>query len=364
MARHMQWDKTDDYFLQRCRQLALIADSQVYPNPKVGSVIVHDGKIIGEGFHSKPGKAHGEVAAVAAVTDKSKLSDASLYVNLEPCNHFGKTPPCTDLILRHKIPRVFIGCLDPNPKVAGRGAQRLRDHGVAVHISPRQQDFKQLNRVFFTNQIHKRTFVVLKWAESSDNFIATFDASGKAIPTPISSSQSLRLAHKLRARHHAIMVGRNTAAIDNPKLNTRLFPGSDPIRIVLDRSLRLSADLNIFQDQQASLILNTQQSKLQGKTRYFVPSQFEDLKQLRQELYQRLGVCSLLVEGGSDLLQQFIDQQAFDEIWRVEAEKTLQKGVSGPLLPKNLVFTQKTLDKEDQLFISQGKELLQILTGS
>jgi len=360
----MKLGKTDTYYLERCKQLANIADSRVFPNPKVGSVIVHQGKIIGEGFHKMPGTGHGEVVAVASVADKSLLPSACMYVNLEPCNHYGKTPPCTELILKHKIPRVVIGSLDPNPQVAGSGVKRLRSHGVEVLLAENPSSFLALNRVFFVNQLYKRAFIVLKWAESADNFIATFDSKGKAIPTPISGSQSIRLAHKLRAQHHAIMIGRNTAVVDNPRLNTRLFPGNTPLRIVLDKSLRLPRSLRIFQDGLPSLILNTKKHETQGSVQYYIPRQFVDLEELGKELYQELGICSILVEGGSDLLQQYIDQRAYDEIWRVEAQKKLYKGVKGPTISKNLIFEQKNLDSEDQLFLHKGNDYTQLLTSS
>ncbi|MEL6255174.1 MAG: bifunctional diaminohydroxyphosphoribosylaminopyrimidine deaminase/5-amino-6-(5-phosphoribosylamino)uracil reductase RibD, partial [Bacteroidota bacterium] len=291
----MLLEKADALFLNRCKELAEMSDSGVYPNPRVGAVIVHNGKIIGEGFHRKPGTAHAEVLAVASVKDKSLLSSSTMYVNLEPCNHYGKTPPCTLLILDNKIPEVVIGSFDPNPKVAGGGVKRLRKHGVRVEVAQDPLEYHDLNKVFFTNQLKKRAFILLKWAASADNFIATFDEAGKAIPTPISGSQSLRLAHKLRAKHHAIMVGKNTALIDNPRLNTRLFPGKTPIRIVLDRRMELPKSLGIFQDGSETLILNEKQDKTEGTVRWVKTENLHDLNALSAELYTRLGICSILV---------------------------------------------------------------------
>ncbi|MDW3648790.1 MAG: bifunctional diaminohydroxyphosphoribosylaminopyrimidine deaminase/5-amino-6-(5-phosphoribosylamino)uracil reductase RibD [Bacteroidia bacterium] len=341
---------TDALFLNRCKELAEMSDSRVYPNPRVGSVIVHEGKIIGEGFHRMPGSAHAEVAAVASVKDKSLLPSSTIYVNLEPCNHFGKTPPCTHLILEHKIPEVVIGSLDPNPQVAGSGVQRLKEHGLKVRVAEDPGEFHDLNKVFFTNQLKKRAFILLKWAESSDNFIATFNEEGKAIPTPISGSQSLRLAHKLRAKHHAIMIAKNTALIDNPRLNTRLYPGRTPIRIILDRNMELPRSLGIFQDGLETLILNEKENTSEGAVRWIKTDKLGDLNKLSGELLERLGICSVLVEGGSNLLQQYIDQAAYDEIWRVEAEKTLLQGISGPKIPAQINFEQGRLDRKDQLF--------------
>ena len=341
---------TDALFLNRCKVLAEMSDSRVYPNPRVGSVIVYKGKIIGEGFHRMPGTAHAEVLAVASVKDKSLLSASTIYVNLEPCNHFGKTPPCTNLILDNKIPEVVIGSLDPNPQVAGSGVKRLRARGLTVRIAEDPTEYHDLNKVFFTNQLKKRAFILLKWAESADNFIATFDEEGKAIPTPISGSQSLRLAHKLRAKHQAIMIAKNTALIDNPRLNTRLYPGRTPIRIILDRRMELPQSLGIFQDGLETVILNEKEDKQERAVSWVKTENLHDLNKLSAELLERLGICSVLVEGGSNLLQQYIDQQAYDEIWRVEAEKTLQKGVSGPKIPQHINFEQSRLDRKDQLF--------------
>ena len=343
-------EKADALFLNRCKELAEMSDSRVYPNPRVGSVIVHKGRIIGEGFHRMPGTAHAEVAAVASVRDTSLLSQATIYVNLEPCNHFGKTPPCTKLILNHKIPEVVIGSLDPNPQVAGSGVKRLREHGVKVRIAEDPTEYHDLNKVFFTNQLKKRAFILLKWAESADNFIATFDERGNSIPTPISGSQSLRLAHKLRAKHQAIMIAKNTALIDNPRLNTRLYPGRTPIRIILDRRMELPLSLGIFQDGLDTVILNEKEDKTEGAVRWVKTENLHDLNKLSAELLERLGICSVLVEGGSNLLQQYIDQQAYDEIWRVEAEKTLNEGIAGPKIPAQINFEQSRLDRKDQLF--------------
>lgn len=354
----------DAYYLARCNQLASITDAKVYPNPRVGSVIVYEDKIIGEGFHLKAGNPHAEVMAVKSVKDKSLLTKSTLYVNLEPCNHFGRTPPCTELILKHKIPRVVIGSLDPNRKVAGAGVARLKEAGIEVIGGKDVNGCIQLNKVFFVNQAYRKPFILLKWAESSDRFMAQLDEQGKGIPTPISASQSLLLVHKLRSQHHAIMIGKNTALSDNPRLNTRRFPGKDPIRIIFDRTLSLPQNLNIFQDGRPSIILNEVKTEKRGAVHFHKTPYLDNLFTLSKELYQDLGICSVLVEGGSNLLQQFIDQQAYDEIWRVEAKKKIGIGISGPILPKNLSFEYKALDEFDSLYYTQGKMFRNLFENS
>ncbi|MEM6803196.1 MAG: bifunctional diaminohydroxyphosphoribosylaminopyrimidine deaminase/5-amino-6-(5-phosphoribosylamino)uracil reductase RibD [Bacteroidota bacterium] len=354
----------DVHYLARCNQLAAITDAQVYPNPRVGALIVYEDKIIGEGFHRKAGLAHAEVLAVASVKDKSLLSKSTMYVSLEPCNHYGRTPPCTEMIIRNKIPRVVIGSLDPNPKVAGGGVARLRKAGVEVIGGKNVHDCIQLNKAFFVNQVYKKAFILLKWAESSDHFMAKLDENGKGVPTPISASHSLLLVHKLRSQHHAIMIGKNTALNDNPQLNTRRYPGQDPIRIIFDRSLSLPQHLNIFQDGRPSIILNEIKSEQIGPLQYHKTPNLGNLSKLSEELYRELGICSVLVEGGSNLLQQFIEQEVYDEIWRVEAKKKLFKGISGPALPKNLSYEHKILDKFDSLFYTRGKSYLDLFENS
>lgn len=337
-------------FLNRCLELARMGSSKVYPNPRVGAVIAHNGQIIGEGFHPFSGGPHGEVSAYQSVSELHLLPESTLYVSLEPCNHFGKTPPCTDLILKTGIPRVVVGCLDPNPKVAGKGITRLRQHGVEVILADDPAPFAALNAPFFINQQQKRPYIVLKWAQSPDGFIAGLDIAGNPQSTPITGKETRRKVHQLRAWHHAIMVGRKTAAIDNPRLNTRVFYGQDPIRIVLDRQQQLNPDLHLLQDKQATIVLNQQQQSISGNKTYHIPTQWTPFPALISSLYTDLGICSILVEGGKHLLQQFLDTDLYDELFVFEGGKELRKGVSAPVIPTGLSSGQIVEIGPDQLF--------------
>lgn len=326
-----------------------MGSSKVYPNPRVGAVIAHNGRIIGEGFHPFSGGPHGEVSAYQAVREHHLLPESTIYVNLEPCNHFGKTPPCTDLILETGIPRVVVGCRDPNPKVAGKGITRLRQHGVEVILADDPTPFAALNAPFFINQQQQRPYIVLKWAQSPDGFIAGFDAAGNPQSTPITGVESRRKVHQLRAWHHAIMVGRKTAAIDNPRLNTRAFYGEDPIRIVLDPQQQLNPDLHLLQDEQATIILNQHQQSISGNKTYHIPTQWVPFPTLISSLHTDLGICSILVEGGSHLLQQFLTADLYDELFVFEGGNALRKGVSAPAIPPGLSPNQIAGIGPDQL---------------
>lgn len=316
-------------FLQRCIDLALKADSRTFPNPKVGAVIVYKNQVIGEGYHEYAGGPHAEVNAINSVKNKSLLPHSTIYVSLEPCNHFGKTPPCVNLILEYKIPKVVVGCLDPNPQVAGKGVARLREQGVEVILAENSADFIALNRIFFCNQIEKRPYIVLKWAESQDGFIAPSPPR----PYPISDKVNSLFVHQLRAAHHAIMIGANTARIDNPQLTVRKVVGQSPIRIVWDKNLNLPKHLQLFTDGNKTIILNQVKNAQNGTIHYYIPSNplaWENMEVMARCLFQDLGICSILVEGGSHLLQQFIDAQLHDEIYRFVGKMNFGKGVAAP----------------------------------
>ncbi len=316
-------------YLQRCIDLALKADSRTFPNPKVGAVIVYDDKIIGEGYHEYAGGPHAEVNAVNSVKDKELLPFSTIYVSLEPCNHFGKTPPCVNLMLEHKIPKVVVGCLDPNPQVAGKGIARLREQGVEVVLAENSSDFQAINQVFFCNQLEKRPYVVLKWAESQDGFISP----SPPLPYPISDRENSLFVHQLRAKHHAIMIGANTARIDNPQLTVRKAVGKSPIRIVWDKHLRLPQDLQLFTDGHETIVLNSLRNDEVGKLRFYVPSDeqaWENMQIMAKGLFQDLGICSILVEGGRGVLQQFIDAKCYDEVHRFVGKMRFGGGIAAP----------------------------------
>ena len=344
-----------DIYLQRCLQLARLGGRNAFPNPQVGAVIVHDDVIIGEGYHAQYGGPHAEVMAVRSVSDKEALKKATIYVSLEPCSYHGNTPPCTDLILKHGIPHVVIGCTDPNPQVAGSGIQRLRDQGVEVVLSEDPAPFIDLNRRFFVNHHEKRPYITVKWAESADGYIGALSKEGIPQPVSITGFQANARVHRLRANHQAIMVGRITAAIDNPSLTNRWFHGGHPIRIVLDRQGKLSPSLKLFTDHQAKTILLTEKPRtatdhLQSHLLVPWPS---SIKALLSALYADFKIGSVLIEGGTNLLQQVINEECYDEVVRLEGQKKIGNGVSAPTLPKGFAFDHYEMVGQDLLSLKK-----------
>lgn len=326
----------DEKYMTRCIQLAQCGRYHAAPNPMVGAVIVCDGRIIGEGYHIRCGGPHAEVNAVRSVhpKDKDLLQRATIYVSLEPCSHYGKTPPCADLIISCGIPRVVVGCVDPFSEVSGRGIQKLRDAGVSVTVGVLEQECLALNRRFIVNHTEKRPYVILKWAQSSDRFIDRLRSSSQEAPVVFSTSESSMLVHRQRAGVQAIMVGRRTALLDNPSLTVRHWPGDSPLRIVIDRDLSLPEELHLFDGTVPTLVFTacTDVPVRQGVE--FVTLDFKHpvLPQLLAELYARR-VQSLLVEGGAALLQSFIDAGLWDEAHVETAPFALLEGVAAPVFP-------------------------------
>jgi len=321
-------------YLSRCLDLARNGEGFVAPNPMVGAVIVYDDKIIGEGYHRRYGEAHAEPNAINAVEDKNLLKNATLYVNLEPCSHYGKTPPCADLIIARGIPRVVVGTLDPNPKVAGRGIEKLRQAGIDVQCGILEVECRQLNKHFFTFQEKKRPFITLKWAQTNDEFIDTLRENSEIPPLPISNEMTKIIAHKTRAEHQAILVGTNTAVLDSPRLNVRHWSGRNPIRIAIDRNGRISENSYLF-DGSVQTIIFTEKSLESRENLEFVRADFDGdfLKNLIQNIYER-NINSVLVEGGAQLLNSFIEQNLWDEA-RVEiSPEEIKNGISAPIIPK------------------------------
>ncbi|MBQ4621446.1 MAG: bifunctional diaminohydroxyphosphoribosylaminopyrimidine deaminase/5-amino-6-(5-phosphoribosylamino)uracil reductase RibD [Bacteroidaceae bacterium] len=326
----------DEKYMTRCIQLAQCGRYHAAPNPMVGAVIVCDGRIIGEGYHIRCGGPHAEVNAVRSVhpKDKDLLQRATIYVSLEPCSHYGKTPPCADLIISCGIPRVVVGCVDPFSEVSGRGIQKLRDAGISVTVGVLEQECLALNRRFIVNHTEKRPYVILKWAQSSDRFVDRLRSSSQEAPVVFSTSESSMLVHRQRAGVQAIMVGRRTALLDNPSLTVRHWPGDSPLRIVIDRDLSLPEELHLFDGTVPTLVFTacTDMPVRQGVE--FVTLDFVQpvLPQLLTELYARR-IQSLLVEGGAALLQSFIDAGLWDEAHVETAPFALLEGVAAPVLP-------------------------------
>ena len=318
----------------------------------VGAVIVCDGRIIGEGYHIRCGEAHAEVNAIRSVKDESLLQRSTIYVSLEPCSHYGKTPPCADLIIEKQIPRIVIGCQDPFSKVAGRGIQKLRDAGREVIVGVLEKECQHLIRRFITFNTLHRPFITLKWAESADHFIDIERTNGK--PVILSSPLSSMLVHKKRAEADAIMVGRRTALLDNPSLTVRNWYGHNPIRIVLDRSLSLPNDLQIFDGDIPTLIF-TEKKRSEEKNITYITIDFSHnpLIQIMEELYQRK-IQSLLVEGGSQLLQSFIDNGLWDEAFIEKCPSRLYSGVKAPEISDKFSYsTEEHFERQIWHYIHQ-----------
>ena len=335
----------EEKYMRRCIELAKNGLCNVSPNPMVGAVIVCDGRIIGEGYHIHCGEAHAEVNAIRSVKDESLLKRSTIYVSLEPCSHYGKTPPCADLIIEKQIPRIVIGCQDPFSEVAGRGIQKLRDAGREVTVGVLEEECKSLIRRFITFNTLHRPFITLKWAESADHFIDIERTDGK--PVILSSPLSSMLVHKKRAEADAIMVGRRTALLDNPSLTVRNWYGHNPIRIVLDRTLSLPKDLQIFDGDIPTLIFTEKEYPAERNITYItIDFSHNPLMQIMEELYQRK-IQSLLVEGGSQLLQSFIDNDLWDEVFIEKCPSKLYSGVKAPEISDNFSYsTEKHFDRQ------------------
>ena len=327
--------KINEKYIRRCIELARNGLGTTYPNPLVGSVIVYDGKIIGEGWHKKSGESHAEVNAVKAVKDKSLLKKATIYVSLEPCSHFGKTPPCCDLIIKNNIPNVVIGTVDPNVKVAGNGIKKLIEAGIHVTVGVLEEECNALNKRFFTFHKKKRPFIVLKWAESQDGFIAPTEKLEKK-PVWITNQYSRQLVHKWRTEEQAILVGTQTAIDDNPKLNARDWSGKNPIRLVIDQNNRIEKNNHIFDNQAVTIVFSKSIDTIKKENTIFEILDFEKniAEQIVQILYQHQ-IQSVIIEGGRQTLQTFIDANLWDEARVFVGSIKFKEGTRAPTLAKN-----------------------------
>jgi len=337
--------KIHEKYIKRCIELAKNGLGSTYPNPLVGSVIVYKNIIIGEGWHHKAGEDHAEVKAIKSVKDKSLLKKATLYVNLEPCNHHGKTPPCSDLILKSAIPNVVVGCVDPHDKVAGKGIEKLKRNGCKVVSSVLEKECISLNRRFFTFHTKKRPYIVLKWAESSDGFIDKIRTKGTPAKINwITNSFSRQLVHKWRAEEQAIMIGTNTVIYDNPTLNTRQWFGKNPIRIVLDKSLRIAQDFNVLDGTIKTIVFTeiAKSSSIENLIYKQIDFSQNIAKQICNHLYE-YEVQSLIIEGGAQTLQTFIDSNLWDEARIFTGDISLHKGLIAPKIKGTGFDSQRIL---------------------
>ncbi|NJW51477.1 bifunctional diaminohydroxyphosphoribosylaminopyrimidine deaminase/5-amino-6-(5-phosphoribosylamino)uracil reductase RibD [Salinimicrobium oceani] len=322
-------------YIERCIQLARNGLGNTYPNPMVGSVIVHQDVIIGEGWHQKAGEAHAEVHAITAVKKKSLLKDATIYVSLEPCSHYGKTPPCSNLIIDSGIKKVVIGTVDPFSQVAGKGIKKLFDAGCEVRVGVLEEECRELNKRFLSFHLKKRPYIILKWAQSSDHFISPINEdNAEREPIWITNQYSRQLVHKWRTEEQAIMVGTNTAVVDNPKLDVRLWQGTNPVRVVLDRELRIPAASHLFDNSIKTLVLTEKTSEERGaKNVIFEQVDFQaEIPQQVCEILYKYEIQSHIIEGGRQTLQTFIDAGLWDEARIFTGKQMLGSGTKAPSL--------------------------------
>ncbi len=341
-------------YIARCIELAKNGLGTTYPNPMVGSVIVHNGKIIGEGWHKKSGEPHAEVNAINSVKDKSLLKESTIYVSLEPCSHFGKTPPCCDLIIKNAIPNVVIGTVDPNIKVAGNGIKKLIAAGANVSVGVLEAECNELNKRFFTFHQKKRPYIILKWAESQDGFIAPLTKSEQK-PVWITNEFSRQLVHKWRSEEQAILVGTNTVIDDNPKLDVRDWTGNNPTRIVLDPKNRIPKDCAIFDNQVKTIIISNAISSSNKENTIFEVIDFEQnpAQQILRILYQHQ-IQSVIIEGGRQTLQTFIDENLWDEARLFIGNNYIENGIKAPIIA--LKNNKKETIDNDELIIARNHD--------
>ena len=339
----------EDY-IARCIELAKNGFGTTYPNPMVGSVIVYNGKIIGEGWHQKAGEPHAEVNAIRSVKDPSLLDKATIYVSLEPCSHFGKTPPCCDLIIKNKIPNVVIGTVDSNIKVAGNGIKRLQEAGANVIVGILEKECYELNQRFFTFHEKKRPYIILKWAETQDGFIAPLQKEEQK-PVWITNINSRQLVHKWRTEEQAILVGTQTVIDDNPKLNARDWEGNNPVRVVIDQNHRIPKTAHVFDNQTKTIVFSNKKSTPSLENTIFEVIDFQQniAQQIADKLFQHQ-IQSVIIEGGAQTLQTFIDANLWDEARVFIGNCTFEKGVKAPILNTS-PFKKEKIGTDELLII-------------
>lgn len=322
---------THEEYINRCLQIAQNGLGAVSPNPLVGAVLVYDNTIIGEGYHEKYGEAHAEVNCINSVKDKSLIPFSTLYVSLEPCSHFGKTPPCANFIIEHKINKVVIATQDFSSKVNGTGIQLLKENGIEVIEHILEKKAIELNKRFFHSQQTKKPYVILKWAQSADGFLSK---QGKQIQ--LSNDIVNTLVHQWRHEEDAIWVGYNTVKVDNPQLNVRHIEGKNPVRIIVDADLSLDKHFHIFDNSQKTIVYNLKQSAEESNTTFIQLYDGFNLDSILSDLYSR-NITSVIVEGGSKLLNQFIEQKCWNEARIISTNKILEQGVLAPTLQHKLL---------------------------
>jgi diaminohydroxyphosphoribosylaminopyrimidine deaminase/5-amino-6-(5-phosphoribosylamino)uracil reductase len=329
--------------MQRALDLASLGHEWVSPNPMVGCVIEHHGKIIGEGFHHKYGGPHAEVLAINSVEDKSMLQEATVYVSLEPCSHFGKTPPCADLLIKHKVKKVVICNTDPNPLVSGRGISKLKEHGIEVENGLLEEKGKDLNRRFFKAKIKNQPYVVIKWAETADGFIALPNNQTLKISNTITDIK----VHQWRSEEDAIWVGYHTVMSDNPSLTVRHWPeGPNPTKVVVDKYLTLPTTLKIFQNTAPLIVFNQLKESTEGHISYIKINTETTITDMLKILTEN-GINSVLVEGGTKLINSFFDEKNYDEIRIIKSDLIIKNGIDAPKIPSGIPLVETQNIKND-----------------
>lgn len=343
---------SDELYMKRCLELAEMGNGQVSPNPLVGCVIVSGGKIIGEGYHQKYGQAHAEVNAIRSVTDRygeqaaELLKNAVAYVSLEPCAHFGKTPPCADLLIRHQLKKVVIGNRDPFADVDGKGIEKLKNAGIEVVSGVLEAECFEVNRRFFTRITQQRPYIILKWARTANGYFAPKNSVQQWISGPLSK----KLVHKWRTEEDAVLVGKQTAIADNPALSAREWPGKNPIRIAIDRKLEIPADSQLYNKDAKTIIFNEQKTSVEGNIHFI---EMEDMQyylpqKIAYQLYL-MDIQSIIIEGGANILNQFISSGLWDEARVFNSTSSWDTGIHSPVINGNIMSVTQ-VDK-DQLTI-------------
>ncbi|ATP56381.1 riboflavin biosynthesis protein RibD [Pedobacter ginsengisoli] len=343
---------TNELYMRRCLELAKMGNGQVSPNPLVGCVIVCDDQIIGEGYHKKFGEAHAEVNAINDVFKNhgdnapALLANATAYVSLEPCAHFGKTPPCADLLIKHRLKKVVIGNTDPFADVNGKGIEKLHNAGIKVETGILQNECSYLNRRFFTRIKQQRPFIILKWAETANGYFAPKNTAQQWISGPLAK----KLVHKWRTEEDAILIGKQTAIADNPQLNTREWPGKNPVRIIIDRNLQLPINSHIYNNDAKTIIINEIKTEVQNNVHFI---QMEDMQyylpqKIAFQLYL-MDIQSVIIEGGANILNQFIQGNLWDEARVFTSANSWTDGISSPII--NGIITEEHYIEKDKLTI-------------
>ena len=348
----------DEIYIHRCIELAKKGDGLVAPNPMVGAVLVHDDTIIGEGWHEQYGQPHAEVNCINFVKDEHKelISSATLYVSLEPCNHFGKTPPCSDLIIKKKIRKVVIGCRDPFKEVSGKGIEKLKAAGVEVVVDVLKTECEELNKRFFTVHTKHRLYIILKWAQTGDGKIAPPPPEGGILADDnnrllISNEYTNQLVHKWRSEEAAILVGTNTALMDDPQLTNRHWNGKQPVRLVIDKELQLPTHLKLFNADAKTIVFNYQKHSEIGQPQYYQLKEGVDFIEQMITALQNMHIQSVLVEGGAKLLQSFIDIGLWDEARVIENEQLIiVNGLNAPALTQHQLMNEMKLKNDSIKF--------------